>query len=73
MNVHEAKSSLSRLLERVERGERITIALAGRPVADLVPHARVDLAFGIAAGSLAYDPDTFDEPMTEVTELFDGA
>ena len=35
VNVHEAKTHLSRLLERVERGERIVIARAGHPVAVL--------------------------------------
>ena len=33
----EAKSQLSRLLRAVERGERFTITVRGRPVADLVP------------------------------------
>ncbi|MEX0983756.1 MAG: type II toxin-antitoxin system Phd/YefM family antitoxin [Actinomycetota bacterium] len=37
VNVHEAKTHLSRLLERVERGEEITIARAGKPIAKLVP------------------------------------
>lgn len=37
VNVHVAKTHLSRLLERVERGERITIARAGRPVAVIAP------------------------------------
>ena len=37
VNVHEAKTHLSRLLERVERGEEVTIARAGTPVARLVP------------------------------------
>jgi prevent-host-death family protein len=37
VNVHEAKTHLSRLLERVEAGEEIIIARAGRPVARLVP------------------------------------
>jgi prevent-host-death family protein len=40
VNVHEAKTHLSRLLERVEAGEEIVVARAGRPVARLVPHAR---------------------------------
>jgi len=40
VNVHEAKTHLSRLLERVEAGEEITIARAGRPVALLVPIQR---------------------------------
>ncbi len=36
VNVHEAKTHLSRLLERVERGDEIVIARAGTPVARLV-------------------------------------
>lgn len=73
VNVHEAKTSLSRLLERVEAGERITIARAGKPVADLVPHVRTDLVFGLAGGQLTYDPDTFDEPVAEIRDLFEDA
>jgi prevent-host-death family protein len=38
VNVHEAKTELSRLLERVEAGERIVIARAGHPVAVLSPY-----------------------------------
>ena len=38
VNVHEAKTHFSRLLERVNRGEEIVIAKAGRPVARLVPY-----------------------------------
>jgi len=37
VNIHVAKSSLSRLIKRVERGERITIARDGQPVAQLGP------------------------------------
>lgn len=37
VNVHEAKTELSRLLEAVESGERVVIARAGKPVAVLVP------------------------------------
>lgn len=37
VNVHEAKTHLSRLLVRVEAGEEITIARAGHPFARLVP------------------------------------
>jgi prevent-host-death family protein len=37
VNVHEAKTQFSKLLARVEKGERITVARAGRPVARLVP------------------------------------
>ena len=38
VNVHEAKTHLSRLLERVEQGERIVLGRNGRPVARLVPY-----------------------------------
>ncbi len=37
VNVHEAKTHLSRLLERVDAGEEIVIARNGKPVARLVP------------------------------------
>ncbi len=37
VNIHEAKTHLSRLIERVEAGEEIIIAKAGRPAARLVP------------------------------------
>lgn len=40
VNVHEAKTHLSRLLVRVEAGEEIVISRAGRPVARLVPVRR---------------------------------
>jgi prevent-host-death family protein len=38
VNVHEAKTQLSKLLARVEQGEEIVIARDGEPVAMLVPH-----------------------------------
>ena len=37
VNIHEAKTHLSKLLERVRAGEEIIIAKAGKPVARLVP------------------------------------
>jgi prevent-host-death family protein len=37
VNVHEAKTHLSRLLDRVEAGEEVVLARAGRPVARLIP------------------------------------
>jgi prevent-host-death family protein len=38
-NIHEAKTHLSRIIERVERGEEITISRAGTPVAKIIPLA----------------------------------
>ena len=66
VNVHEAKTHLSRLLERVARGERIIIAKAGRPVAVLSaydgrPARRVP---GMDKGRVVIHP-TFDDPVPE--------
>jgi len=38
-NIHDAKTNLSRIIERVEHGEEIIISRAGRPVAKVVPLA----------------------------------
>ena len=71
VNIHEAKTHLSRLLERVARGERVVISKAGRPVADLVPHQAVDVAFGGLRGQLAYDDSSFDvDP--QIQKMFYG-
>jgi prevent-host-death family protein len=64
VNVHEAKTHLSRLLERVERGEEVTIARAGKPVAKLVPlepPARRGM-WGKYKGQIWMSAD-FDEPL----------
>jgi len=37
-NIHQAKSQLSKLIERAEAGEEVIIARAGKPVARLVPY-----------------------------------
>lgn len=62
VNVHEAKTSLSRLLEEVEAGERVVIARAGEPVAVLVPYTAVVRArrLGLFAGQAKIHAD-FDE------------
>ena len=63
VNVHEAKTHLSRLLERVSLGEEVTIMKAGKPVARLVPvekpHRR---QLGWAAGEFVV-PEDFDAPL----------
>lgn len=71
VNIHAAKTHLSRLLERVEAGESITIARAGKPVADLVPHRAVDIVFGTLTTPIVVDPASFDDVDTAVVELFE--
>lgn len=65
VNVHEAKTHLSRLLERVERGEEVTIARAGKPVAKLVPVEPVKKTRGMRGkykGQI-WMSDDFDDPL----------
>ncbi len=49
VNVHEAKTTLSRLLDEVERGETVVIARNGRPIAELTAITKPTLAAGVAA------------------------
>ena len=65
LNVHEAKTHLSKLLERVEAGEEIIIARAGQPVARLIPFAqRGKRTLGLDAGAGFISPD-FDAPLPD--------
>jgi prevent-host-death family protein len=74
VNVHEAKTHLSRLLERVEKGEHIVISRAGKPVALLGPlpkpsHPRQP---GLLKGRIRVASD-FDAPLPpDVLEAFHG-
>jgi prevent-host-death family protein len=71
VNIHEAKTQLSRLLKKVEEGEEITIARAGVPVAKLiavVPEKR-KRPLGIDRGKIWISPD-FDAPDPELEKLF---
>ena len=67
VNVHDAKSQLSRLLELVEEGETVVIARNGEPVAELVPARRpTGFPFGIARGDpLVPTGDDWWQPMSD--------
>lgn len=73
VNVHEAKTHLSRLLERVEAGEEVVIARAGRPVARLVPYTRRNepRPLGLWKGRVRIGPE-FDQVDVEIARLFEG-
>ena len=65
VNVHEAKTQLSRLLALVEAGEDVTIARNGRPVARLVPcEPQGKREFGALKGRIKLD-DSFFDPLPE--------
>ena len=74
INVHEAKTHLSRLLQRVEQGEEIVIGRAGTPAAKLVPYrpSRGQRQGGQWKGRVWMAND-FDETPPEVVAAFSGA
>jgi prevent-host-death family protein len=72
VNIHEAKTHLSRLLERVAMGEEVIIAKAGTPVAMIVPvkSPKRGFKFGSAKGEIVI-ADDFNDPLPkEIEDLF---
>ena len=64
VNMHKAKSSLSRLVKRASAGEEIVIASRGKPVAMLtrLPRKRKDLPWGVLKGKIRMKRG-FDAPL----------
>jgi len=74
VNIHEAKSTLSRLVEEVEAGGEVVIARAGKPVARLVPLASAARPRkpGFLKGSIRIAAD-FDAPLpADILDAFEG-
>jgi prevent-host-death family protein len=73
VNVHEAKTHLSRLLADVQRGREVVITRAGKPVAKLVPYveARSGRTPGGWEGRAWIAPD-FDELPDDILDAFYG-
>ncbi len=67
VNVHEAKTHLSKLLSRVEQGEEVIIAKAGRPLARLVPidRPKKPRSPGSGKGGILYMAEDFNAPLPE--------
>lgn len=72
VNIHEAKTHLSRLLERVAAGEHVVISKAGRPIADLVPHRETPVVFGGLKGEISYDDADFADVDPDIQRMFYG-
>ncbi len=74
INIHDAKTQLSKLIETVESGEEVIIARAGKPVARLVPYLPVKPLRepGLMKGKFEV-PDSFFDPLPdEILEYFEG-
>ncbi|MCA6594229.1 MAG: type II toxin-antitoxin system Phd/YefM family antitoxin [Pseudanabaena sp. M38BS1SP1A06MG] len=75
VNIHQAKTNLSRLLSRVELGEEIVISNRGVPVAKLVPFCTSSnrkASLGIDRGRFIV-PEDFNDPLPEdILSAFEG-
>ncbi|MEJ1959338.1 MAG: type II toxin-antitoxin system Phd/YefM family antitoxin [Nitrosomonadales bacterium] len=74
INIHEAKTHLSRLVDEVVAGEEVVIAKAGKPMARLIPFiaATKKRKLGLLAGKLSVPAD-FDAPLPDdVLASFEG-
>ena len=76
MNIHEAKTQLSRLVEEASKGEGFVIAKAGKPVVKVIalnaPTGSQVRRLGFMAGQISV-PDDFDRMgKDEIEEMFGG-
>ncbi|RLD98496.1 MAG: type II toxin-antitoxin system prevent-host-death family antitoxin [Aquificota bacterium] len=73
VNMHEAKTRLSQLVEEVLEGKEVIIARAGKPVAKLVPYSpqKRERTPGRFKGQIEISPD-FDQEMAEIADIFEG-
>ena len=77
VNIHEAKTHLSRLVEAASRGETFVIARAGKPLVKVVPIEpvstdNINRMFGFMKGEFTI-PDDFDTMMQdEIIAMFEG-
>ena len=72
VNIHEAKTHLSRLLEQVAAGERVVISKAGHPIAELVQHRRPAVVIGGLKGRIRYSDEDWDSADDEIAKIFYG-
>ena len=68
INIHEAKTNLSRIVDDVAAGAEVVIAKAGKPMARLVPLAATARTkkLGLLKGKI-HVPDDFNTPLDEAT------
>ncbi|MBX3012238.1 MAG: type II toxin-antitoxin system Phd/YefM family antitoxin [Caldilineaceae bacterium] len=74
VNIHEAKTHLSKMLQRVAIGEEIIIAKAGQPIARIVPYTQKPLQRipGSAKGKIQIASD-FNAPLPDdILDTFEG-
>ena len=72
VNISDAKTNLSKLIDMVSHGETIVIAKNNRPIADLVVHKpQGKRKLGLLKGKIII-PDNFTQEYTDINEMFYG-
>ena len=72
MNIHEAKTNLSKLIEKAMNGEEVVITKAGKPKVQLVPiEQKEEDWFGMDEGKI-WIADDFDELPEDILAAFNG-
>jgi prevent-host-death family protein len=75
VNIHDAKTHLSRLVEEAAHGKAFIIAKAGKPMVKVIPLSEPDRSkthrLGFMAGEIEI-PDDFDRKEPEIIALFEG-
>lgn len=71
VNIHQAKTNLSKLIEKTQNGEEVIIAKAGKPIAKLISYKEklTKRKFGLLKGKI-FVPDNFDDEDEEINKLF---
>lgn len=74
INIYQAKTHLSKLIDQVLAGQEVTIGRAGKPVAKLVSYKEKQLKrkFGLLKGKI-FVPDDFDDESEEINKMFYGS
>jgi prevent-host-death family protein len=72
LNLYDAKTQLSKLVDRAAAGEEIVIAKAGKPMAKLVPLGRRPLRSGLLGGKVRM-ADDFDDTPEEIIRAFEDS
>lgn len=73
INIHEAKTNLSKLIEKAQKGDEVIIAKAGKPVAKLTSYKQTlkPRKLGLLKGKI-FVPDDFNEEDEEINKMFYG-
>lgn len=75
LNVHEAKTHLSRYLEKVEKGESILLCRRNVPIAEIRPlpkQRKGKRPIGLAKGEFTVGPEFFEPLADGLLDLFEG-